>query len=99
MDVTNNIPLKTSVFPYQLIYNVIPHIDSFLDNGYSKEEMKINWEINKILGENILISCTCVRVKNSIIIGSSFKSPFRKHYCRDGSTNNSREFKGGLDEK
>ncbi len=51
------------VFPQQIAFNVIPHIDVFLDNYYTKEEMKMVWESRKILEEeNLLISATCVRV-------------------------------------
>ena len=51
------------VFPQQIAFNVIPHIDVFLDNYYTKEEMKMVWESRKILEEeNLLVSATCVRV-------------------------------------
>lgn len=54
---------KSKIFPKPLAYNVIPHIDSFQSNGYTKEEMKVVWEIKKILEDpNISISCTAVRV-------------------------------------
>jgi aspartate-semialdehyde dehydrogenase len=54
---------KAKIFPKTLAYNVIPHIDSFQSNGYTKEEMKVVWEIKKILEDpNISISCTAVRV-------------------------------------
>ncbi|MGE4587366.1 MAG: aspartate-semialdehyde dehydrogenase [Mangrovibacterium sp.] len=49
-------------FPYQLAMNLIPHIDVFLDNDYSKEEMKMNWETKKILHTTAEVSATCVRV-------------------------------------
>ena len=50
-------------FPYQIACNVIPHIDIFLDNDYTKEEMKMTWETQKMLhDENILLSATAVRV-------------------------------------
>ena len=49
-------------FPYQLAMNVIPHIDVFLDNDYTKEEMKMNWETKKILHSTTEVSATCVRV-------------------------------------
>ncbi len=52
-----------SVFPHQIAYNLFPHVDVFLENGYSKEEMKMVWETRKIFGdEDIQISATCVRV-------------------------------------
>jgi len=49
-------------FAYQLAYNVIPHIDIFLDNGYTKEEMKMHNETRKIMHSNVEVSATCVRV-------------------------------------
>jgi aspartate-semialdehyde dehydrogenase len=52
-----------SQFPHPIAFNVIPQIDSFLPGGYTKEEMKMVNETRKILGqEDLLISCTCVRV-------------------------------------
>ncbi len=49
-------------FQYQLAMNVIPHIDVFLDNDYTKEEMKMNWETKKIMHSEATVSATCVRV-------------------------------------
>ena len=50
-------------FPAQIAFNVIPHIDVFLDNGYTKEEMKMVWETRKILeDDSIQVNPTCVRV-------------------------------------
>ncbi len=55
---------KHSVFfHHNLAYNVIPQIDNFLDNGYTREEMKATWELRKILGQSELpVAATCVRV-------------------------------------
>ncbi len=49
-------------FKYQLAYNVIPHIDVFTDNDYTKEEMKMFNETRKIMHSDIKVSATCVRV-------------------------------------
>ena len=50
-------------FPVQISFNLIPHIDDFLDNGYTKEEMKLVWETQKILADKtILVNPTAVRV-------------------------------------
>ncbi|MDR1782720.1 MAG: aspartate-semialdehyde dehydrogenase [Dysgonamonadaceae bacterium] len=49
-------------FAYQLAFNVIPHIDIFLENGYTKEEMKMHNETRKILHSTVDVSATCVRV-------------------------------------
>ncbi|MBZ4653472.1 MAG: aspartate-semialdehyde dehydrogenase [Peptococcaceae bacterium] len=52
-----------SVYPYQIAFNALPHIDSFLDNGYTKEEMKMFNETRKILNDpEILVSPTAVRI-------------------------------------
>lgn len=49
-------------FQYQLAMNIIPHIDVFLDNDYTKEEMKMNWETKKIMHTDAELSATCVRI-------------------------------------
>lgn len=49
-------------FAYQLAFNVIPHIDVFTDNGYTKEEMKMYNETRKIMHSDVMVSATCVRV-------------------------------------
>ncbi len=49
-------------FAYQLAYNVIPQVDVFTDNGYTKEEMKMYHETRKIMHSDIEVSATCVRV-------------------------------------
>ena len=54
-----------SAFVHPLAFNLIPHIDSFQSNGYTKEEMKVTWETLKIFGaaaEDMKISCTAVRI-------------------------------------
>jgi len=59
----NNKSIKIKYFPVQIAFNIIPHIDEFLENGYTKEEMKIVWESQKILNDqNIQINPTAVRV-------------------------------------
>ncbi|RDI95710.1 aspartate-semialdehyde dehydrogenase [Meiothermus sp. QL-1] len=51
------------VFAHPLPFNVIPHIDAFQENGYTREEMKVLWETQKIIGDpSIRLSCTAVRV-------------------------------------
>jgi aspartate-semialdehyde dehydrogenase len=55
------------VFQRQIAFNLIPHIDKFLENGYTKEEMKVVHETRKILGlPNLPITCTAVRVPVSV---------------------------------
>ena len=52
-----------SEFVHPIPFNVIPHIDVFQDNGYTKEEMKVAWETHKIIGDDrIRVSCTAVRI-------------------------------------
>ncbi|MFZ5467060.1 MAG: aspartate-semialdehyde dehydrogenase [Pseudomonadota bacterium] len=59
----NGKPVKAEVYPKQIAFNVLPQIDVFMDNGYTKEEMKMVWETKKIMGDDsILVNPTCVRV-------------------------------------
>lgn len=59
----NGKPIKSKVYPQQIAFNVLPHIDDFQENGYTKEEMKIVWETHKILNDSsIAINPTAVRV-------------------------------------
>ncbi len=54
---------KPERFPVQIAFNLIPHIDSFMDNGFTREEMKMVWETQKILEDDtIQVNPTCVRV-------------------------------------
>ncbi len=56
-------PIESEVYPKQIAFNVLPHIDVFLDNGYTKEEMKMVWETRKIFeDETIKVNPTAVRV-------------------------------------
>jgi aspartate-semialdehyde dehydrogenase len=55
--------ISPTVYPYQIAFNVLPHIDVFLENGYTREEMKMVWEIQKIFNDKTLaINPTAVRV-------------------------------------
>lgn len=59
----NGKPIECDVYPKQIAFNVLPHIDVFLSNGYTKEEMKMVWETRKIMeDEDILVNPTAVRV-------------------------------------
>ncbi|HOP28291.1 MAG TPA: aspartate-semialdehyde dehydrogenase [Spirochaetota bacterium] len=61
---------KVSVYPHQIAFNALPHIDVFLDNGYTKEEMKMVNETRKIMGDNsIRLTSTTVRIP--VIYGHS----------------------------
>lgn len=56
-------PIKAEVYPKQIAFNVLPQIDVFMDNGYTKEEMKMVWETQKIMDDSsIKVNATAVRV-------------------------------------
>lgn len=79
----NNEEYKTKKFPYQIANNCLPHIDVFLDNGYTKEEEKMIKETKKILGDqSIKVTATTVRVpvlnSHSESINVEFKKPCSK---------------------
>jgi aspartate-semialdehyde dehydrogenase len=61
-DVAEGKEAKVNKFQHQLAMNIIPHIDVFLDNDYTKEEMKMNWETKKIMHSEAEVSATCVRI-------------------------------------
>ena len=63
-ELLNGEPVTVSKFPHQLAYNVIPQIDVFTDNGYTKEEMKMFNETQKIMHTDARCSATCVRVSS-----------------------------------
>ena len=63
-ELVNNEPVTVKKFPHQLAYNVIPQIDVFTDNGYTKEEMKMFNETRKIMHTDVRCSATCVRVSS-----------------------------------
>ncbi|MDB6076919.1 MAG: aspartate-semialdehyde dehydrogenase [Akkermansiaceae bacterium] len=74
------LPFEPRVYPRQIALNVIPQVDVFTDNGYTKEELKMLNEGRKILGhESLLVSCTCVRVpvyrSHSVSITAVFERP------------------------
>lgn len=76
----NNEPVEHSVYPHQIAFNVLPHVDVFLDDGYTKEEMKMLNEGRKIMElPSLVCSCTCVRVPvfraHSISIDAEFERP------------------------
>lgn len=59
----NGQEVDVEVYPKQIAFNVLPHIDIFQENGYTREEMKMVWETQKILGDSsIQVNPTCVRV-------------------------------------
>ena len=59
----NGKPIETKVYPKQIAFNALPHIDVFMDNDYTKEEMKMVWETRKIFGDDtIQVNPTAVRI-------------------------------------
>jgi aspartate-semialdehyde dehydrogenase len=73
-------PFTPKVYPRQIAFNVIPQVDAFTDNGYTKEELKMLHESRKILGvPELKVSCTCVRVpvyrSHSVSITAAFDKP------------------------
>jgi aspartate-semialdehyde dehydrogenase len=59
----NGLGLETHVYPKPISFNCLPHIDVFMENGYTKEEMKMLWETQKIMeDDSILVNATAVRV-------------------------------------
>jgi aspartate-semialdehyde dehydrogenase len=69
-----------TVYPHQIAFNVIPQVDAFLEDGYTKEEQKMLHESRKILGlPDLRVTCTCVRVpvfrSHSVSITAQFEKP------------------------
>ena len=61
--ILNGKPTKAEEYPHQIAFNVLPHIEPFLENGYTREEMKMVNETRKILHDSkVMVSATCVRV-------------------------------------
>ena len=77
-DYFNNKKLESKNFTKQIAFNAIPHIDSFLENGYTKEEQKTTDEIKKILDKKIKITSTCVRIPVLVSHSISINVEFNK---------------------
>jgi aspartate-semialdehyde dehydrogenase len=76
----NGEEIVKEVYPHQIAFNVIPHVDVFLESGYTKEEMKMQNEGRKIMSlPDVRVSCTCVRVPvyraHSVSIQAEFEKP------------------------
>ena len=82
-----NQELKKEKFTKQIAFNVIPHIDVFLDDGQTKEEWKMYNETKKILDENIELTATCVRVpvfvSHSLAVNLEFEKPYEEDQVRE----------------
>ncbi len=75
--------IKSKNFTKQIAFNLIPHIDVFVEDGYTKEEWKMENETKKILSENIKVSATCVRVPVITSHSESVNVEFDKNYNID----------------
>ena len=78
-----NKKLESKYFTKQIAFNAIPHIDSFLEDGYTKEEQKTNDEVKKILDNKIKITSTCVRIPVLVSHSLSVNVEFNKKYNLD----------------
>jgi len=76
----DNKNLESKYFTKQIAFNIIPHIDSFLENGYTKEEQKTTDEVKKILDKKIKITSTCVRIPVLVSHSISANVEFDKKY-------------------
>jgi aspartate-semialdehyde dehydrogenase len=72
--------IKSKNFTKQIAFNLIPHIDKFTKDGYTKEELKIENETKKILDKNINMTATCVRVPVKTSHSESVNIEFKKFY-------------------
>ncbi len=80
-------PVESRVYPHQIAFNVLPHVDSFLESGYTKEEMKMQHEGRRIMHhEGFLASVTCVRVPvyraHSVAVSAEFERPVSLEQAR-----------------
>ena len=84
-------PIQQEVYPKQIAFNVIPHVDRFLEGGYTKEELKMQNEGRKILGlPDLKVTCTCVRVpvyrSHSVSVTAQFEKPVTVESARAAYT-------------
>ncbi len=84
----NGREVECDVYPKQIAFNALPHIDDFQENGYTKEEMKMCWETRKIFAdESIQVSATCVRIPvfygHSEAVQVETRSPISAREARD----------------
>ena len=82
-----NEPVRPEIFTKQIAFNVVPHIDTFMEDGSTKEEWKLAAETKKILDPAILVSATCVRVPVFIghaeAVNLEFESPIEEKEARN----------------
>ncbi len=94
-ELLNGRPVEAESFTKQIAFNAIPHIDTFQDNGYTREEMKMVWETKKIMGdESILVNPTAVRVPVIFGHGEALHIETREQLDAEGAKNLLREAPG-----
>ena len=79
---------STTVFPHPIAFNLLPHVDSFLETGYTKEEVKMQDETRKIMhSPELRVSATCVRVPiyraHSVAVSAEFERPLSVEQARE----------------
>ena len=83
--------VQSKNFTKQIAFNIIPHIDVFSDDGYTKEELKMTNETKKILDNNIELTATCVRipvlVSHSESVNIEFENPYSLEQIREALNN------------
>ena len=89
-----NEPARPSKFTKQIAFNAIPHIDSFMDDGSTKEEWKMVHETKKILSPDIKVAATCVRIPVFVSHGESINVEFEKDVSEDAARDAMRAFPG-----
>lgn len=87
-EIVSGKPVTKEVYPHQIAFNVLPHVDSFLPSGYTKEEMKMQNEGRKIMHhETFRASVTCVRVPvyraHSVAVSAEFEKPVSAAAARE----------------
>jgi aspartate-semialdehyde dehydrogenase len=91
----NGKDIEASVYPKQIAFNVLPHIDVFQDNGYTKEEMKMVWETNKIMEDDtIKVNPTAVRVPVFYGHSEAIHIETRSHLSAEDATELLKKFSG-----
>ena len=78
LNVYKNKPLRQNIFTKRIAFNLIPHIDSFVEDGQTKEEEKMVKETKKILDKKISVFATCVRVPVFVGHGESINIETKK---------------------
>jgi aspartate-semialdehyde dehydrogenase len=83
-----NLPPRAQVFPHPIAFNILPHVDTFLEDGYTKEERKMENEARKIMHHpELRASITCVRVPvyraHSVAVSAEFERPVSIEHARE----------------